>query len=120
MTQHATVTQHALHVPWVTTFLPLQLANAYNAHQSQTVFLAIPLILLNAFSATMVTSLSQREHAQNAVMVVLVAPVPDSVLVLKMDTTSLQTLMELITVVLNNANLHVLHVLAILISVLVV
>ena len=80
---HVILTQVALLVPWVITSPPLQLANVKNANLLLTVFPAARLILLNVFLATMVTLLNQQEHAPNAVLVVLAARVPDSVLVLQ-------------------------------------
>ena len=80
---HVMLTQVALLVPWATTSPPLQQVNVRNALQLITVFPAARLILLNVFLATTVTLLNQQEHAPNAVLVVLAAQVPDSVLVLQ-------------------------------------
>ncbi len=82
---HVILTQVALLVPWAITSPPLQQANARNAHLLLTVFPAARLILLNVFLATMAILLNRQEHAPNAVLAVLAARVPDSVLVLPQD-----------------------------------
>jgi hypothetical protein len=82
---HVILTQVALLVLWVTIFLLVLLANVKNANLLLTVFPAAQLILLNVFLATTVTLLNRQEHAPNAVLVVLAARVPDSVLVLPQD-----------------------------------
>lgn len=82
---HVILTQVALLVHWAITSPPLQQANARNANLLLTVFLAARLIRLNVFLATTVTLLNQQEHAPNAVLGVLAARVPDSVLVLPQD-----------------------------------
>ena len=82
---HVILTQVALLVLWVTIFLLVLLANVKNANLLLTVFPAAQLILLNVFLATTVTLLNRQEHAPNAVLAVLAARVPDSVLVLPQD-----------------------------------
>jgi hypothetical protein len=80
---HVILTQAVLLVPWAITSALLQQANVKNALQFLTVFPVARLIRINVFLATMVILLNRQEHAQYAVLVVLAARVPDSVLVLQ-------------------------------------
>lgn len=83
----ATQTQRALRVPWAITSPPHRLGSASNAPQSPTVSPATRLLLLNASSATTVTSLSQQELAPNAARAALAAQAADTALAHQMDTT---------------------------------